>query len=311
MAAAEPRGVTLASPSSLCELARAWGGDIDVAAERSQVVRIVAPRDARQDDDLVLLTSAKELERARAATGVILCTRELAPRLGRERRWVHACPLWVLAELLAPVQSARDAESWWYERAPTGVSFGPGARVDRRVRIGEGSAIGANAVVYAGVTLGSGVSIGANSVIGAPGFGWTSAPSGVVIRVPHLAGVIIEPDVAIGPLCTVDAGVLTPTLIGRGAKIDAHVHVGHNVHIGAGALIAAQVGFAGSTVLEAGVLVGGQAGFADHVHVGKGARVAAKSGVIGDVPAGETVAGFPAVRRSRWLRAMARLLRSS
>jgi len=57
------------------------------------------------------------------------------------------------------------------------------------------------------------------------------------------------------------------------------------------------------------VLVGGQAGFADHVTVGDGARVAAKSGVIGDVPAGATVAGYPAVPRTRWLRALARLYR--
>jgi UDP-3-O-[3-hydroxymyristoyl] glucosamine N-acyltransferase len=114
--------------------------------------------------------------------------------------------------------------------------------------------------------------------------------------------------VELGALCTVDAGTLGPTRIRRGAKLDAHVHVGHNVEIGPGCLIAAQAGFAGSTRLGAGVLVGGQAGFADHVSVGDGARVAAKSGVIGDVPARQTVAGFPAVPRIRWLRAMARLM---
>jgi UDP-3-O-[3-hydroxymyristoyl] glucosamine N-acyltransferase len=58
-----------------------------------------------------------------------------------------------------------------------------------------------------------------------------------------------------------------------------------------------------------GVLVGGQAGVADHVRVGDGARIAAKSGVIGDVPAGAIVAGYPAVARGRWLRAFAALYR--
>ena len=118
----------------------------------------------------------------------------------------------------------------------------------------------------------------------------------------------IEDDVEVGPLATIDAGTLRPTLICRGAKLDAQVHVGHNGIVGAGAIIAAQCGFAGSVEIGAGSLVGGQAGIADHARVGAGAKIAAKSGVIGDVEPGATVAGYPAVDRARWLRAMARAL---
>jgi UDP-3-O-[3-hydroxymyristoyl] glucosamine N-acyltransferase len=125
--------------------------------------------------------------------------------------------------------------------------------------------------------------------------------------VPQLGGVVIEDDVSIGPLCTVDAGTLGPTRVGRAAKLDAHVHVAHNVDVGEGCIVAAQSGFAGSVVLGKGTLVGGQVGIADHVVVGAGARIAAKSGVIGDVPPGAVVAGYPAVPRVRWLRALARL----
>ncbi len=124
---------------------------------------------------------------------------------------------------------------------------------------------------------------------------------------PQLGGVVIEDDVTIGPLCTIDAGTLSPTRIRRGAKLDAHVHVGHNAEIGEGSIVAAQCGFAGSVKIGRGVLVGGQVGIADHVTVGDGARIAAKSGVIGDVPPGATVAGYPAVPRMRWLRALAKL----
>jgi UDP-3-O-[3-hydroxymyristoyl] glucosamine N-acyltransferase len=122
--------------------------------------------------------------------------------------------------------------------------------------------------------------------------------------------VVIEDDVAIGPLCTIDAGTLAPTVIRRGAKLDAQVHIGHNCDIGEGCIIAAQAGLAGSVVLGRRVLVGGQAGIADHVRVGDGARIAAKSGVIGDVPAGGVVAGYPAQPRMRWLRALARSYRT-
>ena len=44
--------------------------------------------------------------------------------------------------------------------------------------------------------------------------------------------------------------------------------------------------------------------------IGDGARIAAKSGVIGDVAPGETVAGYPAVKRMKWLRGLARLYRA-
>jgi UDP-3-O-[3-hydroxymyristoyl] glucosamine N-acyltransferase len=128
---------------------------------------------------------------------------------------------------------------------------------------------------------------------------------------PQLGGVVIGDDVDIGPLCTVDAGTLGPTVIASGARLDAHVHVGHNVEIGQGTLVAAQSGFAGSVKVGAGVRVGGQAGFADHVRVGRGAKVAAKAGVIGDIRENSVVAGYPAIERGRWLRGVAHMLRSS
>lgn len=157
--------------------------------------------------------------------------------------------------------------------------------------------------------IGARVRIGHCTVIGRPGFGWATGPNGAVRAIPQLGGVVIEDDVIIGALCTIDAGTLGPTIVRRHAKIDAHVHVGHNGDIGEGAIIAAQSGFAGSVTLGRGVQVGGQVGIADHVTVGDGAKIAAKSGVIGDVPPGAIVAGYPAVPRGRWLRALARMYR--
>jgi UDP-3-O-[3-hydroxymyristoyl] glucosamine N-acyltransferase len=128
-----------------------------------------------------------------------------------------------------------------------------------------------------------------------------------VRRVPQLGGVVIDDDVTIGPLCTIDAGTLGATRIRQGAKLDAHVHVGHNVDIGRGVIVAAQCGFAGSVKVGDGVAIGGQVGIADHVVVGRFARIAGKSGVTRNVPEGAIVAGYPAVPRMRWLRALARL----
>jgi len=180
---------------------------------------------------------------------------------------------------------------------------------DVSAMVGPGCEIGLGVVLGPRVTLGSRVRIGPGAVIGHPGFGWAFGDGAATRAVPQLAGVVIESDVSIGPLSTVDAGTLAPTRIRRGAKLDAHVHVGHNSEVGEGAILAAQCGLAGSVRIGAGALIGGQVGIADHVVVGDGARIAAKSGVIGDVPPGATFAGYPAVPRPRWLRALARMYR--
>jgi UDP-3-O-[3-hydroxymyristoyl] glucosamine N-acyltransferase len=178
-------------------------------------------------------------------------------------------------------------------------------------RIGEGCDIGPGVQLLSRVRIGARVTIGPGAVIGAPGFGFAAGPDGKSRAIPHLGGVIIEDDVHIGALSTIAAGTMSPTIIRRGAKLDAQVHVGHNCEIGAGTFIAAQSGFAGSVSIGKGVLIGGQAGVADHVTIGDGAKIAAKSGVIGDVAPGATYAGYPAVERHRWLRGLAELYRQA
>lgn len=310
-------GITLPQPASLAELERRFGGSADPAARERSVRRVVAPAAAERDDDLVLVSSRRYLKEAGRAPGVKLCALELAAELEPGARWSHAHPLWALAGVLEPCvatpaagQRALGAVVQAGASVAEDAVVAEGAVIERGARVGSGCVIGANAVIYGGVTLGSRVVVGPCAVVGRPGFGWATGPDGSVRRVPQLGGVIVEDDAEIGPLCTVDAGTLTPTRLGRGVKLDAHVHVAHNVELGDGCWVAAQVGFAGSAVLGPGVLVGGQAGFADHVRVGGHARIAAKSGVVGDIAARAVVAGFPAVAKQRWLRAMARLLRA-
>jgi UDP-3-O-[3-hydroxymyristoyl] glucosamine N-acyltransferase len=119
---------------------------------------------------------------------------------------------------------------------------------------------------------------------------------------PHWAGVIVESDVWIGPQCQVSAGLLEPTFIGQGVRLDAQIQVGHNARIGAGSVMAGQSGLAGSVVLGARCLVGGKSAIAEHVVLGDGCQVAACSGVTRSWPAGTRLAGFPAIPHARWKR---------
>jgi UDP-3-O-[3-hydroxymyristoyl] glucosamine N-acyltransferase len=301
-------------PTTLAELAARHGGTVDEGAG-SFVVCGVAPLEAGTGSELCPLTSRRHLELALRSTSALLVATELAPLVPAGRRWVHDHASATLAALLGEIdeEPLRERSRHAFvdptaELAPD-VAVGPFAVLMEGVVVGAGSVIEPHAVIYPRVYIGARVVVGASAVIGRPGFGWALGPEGKVRRIPQLGGVIIEDDVEVGPLSTIDAGTLAPTILRRGTRLDAHVHVGHNAKLGPDVMVAAQSGFAGSVEVGAGARVGGQAGFADHVKVGRGAQVAAKSGVIGDVAAGSVVAGYPAVERARWLRGMALLLR--
>lgn len=284
-------GVVLLHPATLGQHVARHGGELRSDSDR-EVLRFV-PIDRAGSGDLTPLLARRFIGAATAAVArgaSLLVEAGLTsdPRVAEMEGWVHPYAAWAMVGVLE--------ESAAVPPLP--------------VELGESVTLGQHVVFGERVVVGNRVHVGSSSVIGGRGFGWTTDPHGRVVQVPHLGGVVIEDDVYVGSLCTIDAGVLTPTVLRRGVKIDAHVHVGHNCEIGAGTFIAAQSGLAGSVTVGRNVLVGGQVGIADHVAVGDGARIGAKSGVIGDVLPGATVAGYPAVARVRWLRALATLYRA-
>ena len=282
-------------------------------ALRDAKVTHVAPPEGASETCLAPVLRGEYLDAAKGSAGVLLVSSALAPKLPEGRRLVHPSPLFVIAALVDPIPQRDERARAFVEIGaivPASARIGPFAVIHAGAVVGEDARIGAHAVLHAGVVLGARVVIGDGAVVGRAGFGFAEH-AGQVVRVPHRGGVVVEDDVEIGALSTVDAGVLEPTVLGRGTKLDAHVHVGHNVRLGPGTFVAAQAGFAGSVRVGSGVRVGGQAGVADHVSIGDGARLAAKAGVIADVRPGETVAGYPAVLRTTWLRATATLLRLS
>jgi len=273
------------------DLVAAYGGV--VGAGSSQDLGRFSPVETAGEGDLAPLLAGRFVAKAEAAAArgaLFLIEESLAgdARVQRLGGWVHPYASWAMASILEERATVPAAPA----QLGAGVTIGPHASLGERVVIGER------------------VSIGASCSIGGEGFGWAHGANGAVKRLPHLGGVFIEDDVSIGPLCTIDAGVLSPTILRRGAHLDAQVHVAHNCEIGEGTFVAAQSGFAGSVKVGRGVLVGGQVGVADHVTIGDGARIAAKSGVIGDVAPGATVAGYPAVARGLWLRGLASMYRA-
>lgn len=177
--------------------------------------------------------------------------------------------------------------------------IGDGSEVHRTAVIGANVRIGADClimpgvVIYENTTIGDRVTIHANTVIGSDPFYYKKRPSGYDKMVPG-GSVVIEDDVEIGALCTIDRGVSADTRIGAGTKIDNHVQVGHDTLIGKHCLIASHVGISGAVVIEDGVTLWGQVGVPSKLTIGKSATVLGQSGLIGSLEGGKTYFGSPA-----------------
>jgi UDP-3-O-[3-hydroxymyristoyl] glucosamine N-acyltransferase len=217
----------------------------------------------------------------------------------------------------------------------------PTAVISPQARIGEGAhigpfcfvddavEIGARAVLHSFVTIYRGAQIGddffAHShvvvrefcrvghrvilqngvVIGGDGFGFARKADGSWYKMLQSGIAVIEDDVEVQAGACVDRATIGETRIGRGAKLDDLVLVGHSSSVGEDSLLCGQVGLAGSTHVGKRCILAGQVGAAGHLAIGDGAVLTAQSGIPSDVPAGATFSVYPAVENRRWLKCVA------
>jgi UDP-3-O-[3-hydroxymyristoyl] glucosamine N-acyltransferase len=159
--------------------------------------------------------------------------------------------------------------------------IGAGSVIGARVSIGRNCDLSANVTVYPGVRLGNRVIVHAGAVLGSDGFGYVrDQVTGRYEKFPQIGRLEIEDDVEIGANTTLDRGALDVTRIGRGAKIDNLVHIGHNCQIGEDVVIAAQTGLSGSITIEKNVVLGGQVGIGEHARIEEGAMLGGQGGVL-------------------------------
>jgi UDP-3-O-[3-hydroxymyristoyl] glucosamine N-acyltransferase len=184
----------------------------------------------------------------------------------------------------------------WSEAKPVigeGSDVHPSVVLGADVTIGKDCVIMPGVVIYEHTTIGDRVIIHANTVIGADSFYYKKRAGGYE-KMAVGGSVVLEDDVEIGALCTIDRGVSADTRIGAGTKIDNHVQVGHDTLIGRHCLIAAHVGIAGCCVIQDNVTLWGQVGIPSKLTIGAGAVVLGQSGLISDLEGGKTYFGSPA-----------------
>ncbi len=191
--------------------------------------------------------------------------------------------------------------------------IGAGAVISADVHIGRECGIYPNVTIYPGAHLGDRVIVHAGAVLGSDGFGYVRDPaSGHNEKFPQVGRLEIGDDVEIGANSTIDRGALEVTRIGRGAKIDNLVHIGHNCQIGEDVVIAAQTGLSGSIVIEKNVVLGGQVGIGEHARLEEGVMLGGQGGVLPNkVLRGKGVAfwGTPARPVREYLKQLAALAR--
>lgn len=187
-----------------------------------------------------------------------------------------------------------------------GTIIQPGAFIGNNVVIGKNCLIYSNVIIYDGSIIGDNVIIHAGTVLGADAFYYKNRPSGYDKLISG-GSVIIENDVEIGALCTIDKGVSGDTTIKEGTKIDNQVQVGHDTVIGKKCLIASQTGIAGCVVIEDEVTLWGQVGIISGITIGAKSVILAQSGVNKSLPGNQRYFGSPAENFRKKYRELATL----
>lgn len=281
-------------PTSAAAVAAQLGASL-VGPDRA--ILGLAPLDSAGPDDLAFLDAGSPggagVHLARAAipdATTIVVPDPLAALVTLLRGWFPDEPS---PEISPP--SERFPDAFVHPSAHIGdATIHPGCVVGAECVIGDGSLIFPNVVLYPRTRIGQRCRVHAGSVLGADGFRYHPTATGL-LRVPHLAGVVLGDDVELGPACTIDRGFLEDTVLGDGCRLDAQVHVGHNVTLGRYVIIAAQTGISGSVRIGDGAVLGGQVGVADHADIGARVKIGAQSGIHGTLPPDTAWLGTPAL----------------
>lgn len=177
--------------------------------------------------------------------------------------------------------------------------IGSHAHIEPGVVIGPGVIIGDHARIYAGAVIkhaiiGDHVIINEKAVVGANGFTMANDPNGDKIRICSLGKVRIGNHVEIGAHDNISRGSGNDTVIEDHVKIDALVHIGHDVHLYKNVEITAGAVIGGFVQAQEGAYVGINAVVRNRITLGKGCFIGMGATVTKSVSEGLTVVGNPA-----------------
>jgi UDP-3-O-[3-hydroxymyristoyl] glucosamine N-acyltransferase len=271
-------------------------------------VRNIASIDKASGDDLAFCWYVGEKGVSyisHSNAGVILCKKEMRSQVhpNNSRQML----IFTDNPRLAFVRTTREITR--HEQlvgiSPTAViseksKIGSGCYIGHFAVIGENCSVGDNTVIYDRVSLVQNCRIGDNCTIqsgaslGSDGFAFERYEGGELEKFPHSGYVKIGNNVEIYANCSVARGSLSDTSIADGTKLDALVHIAHNVVIGKNCELTAGTIVGGSTSIGDTSWTGLNSTLKNGIKLGRNVIVASGASVIHDVPDGDIVAGVPA-----------------
>jgi UDP-3-O-[3-hydroxymyristoyl] glucosamine N-acyltransferase len=311
------------------ELASRLGGAL-LHCPPDRLISEVMPLEEAGPHAISFLANPKYAAKAQASQAGLILVQPKA-ELGERATLIVENPYWAFAQAIACLHP--EPEPAWAEQAihPTSriaasVKIAPGVSIGARSRIAgncvlhpgvhlgddcdlaEGCELFPGVVLYRRTKLGRNVRIHANSVLGSDGYGYVLV-DGRHQKVPQVGWVEVGDEAEIGACVCVDRGVLGPTRIGAGTKVDNQCQIAHNVQIGEHCLIVSQSGISGSTKIGDYVTLAGKVGVVGHIEIGARSIVGGNSVVAKSLPEGSFVTGYPARPHKEWMEAQAALNR--
>ncbi|RZJ35040.1 MAG: UDP-3-O-(3-hydroxymyristoyl)glucosamine N-acyltransferase [Flavobacterium sp.] len=269
-------------------IATEFRGDADFPVTGMNEIHVVEP------GDIVFVDHPKYYDKAlQSAATIVLINKEVDCPTGKALL-ISDDPFRDFNKLTQHFRPFRESNASISPSAVIGEGtvIQPNSFIGNHVSIGKNCLIHSNVAIYDHTIIGDNVIIHAGTVLGADAFYYKKRESGFDQLVSG-GRVVIEDNVGIGALCTIDKGVTGDTRIGQGTKIDNQVHVGHDTVIGKKCLIASQTGIAGCVIIEDEVTLWGQVGTTSGITIGTGAVVLGQTGVTKSVPGGKTYFGTP------------------
>ena len=280
------------SPQKLADLARLTSSRI--IGDEDKLVLGINEIHKVEEGDITFVDHPKYYDKAlQSAATFIIINKDVKIPEGKALLF-HEDPFSVYVSIVKHFRPFQPSSTYISPTAAIGKDtvIQPGAFIGNHVKIGSNCIIHSNVSIYDHTEIGNNVVIHSNSVLGADAFYFKRRPDHYD-KMLSCGRVIIHDNVEIGACCTIDKGVSSDTIVGKGTKLDNQVHVGHDTVIGKNCLFAAQVGIAGVVTIEDDVILWGQVGVQKDLTIGKGAVVLGQSGIPKSLEGGKTYFGSP------------------
>lgn len=322
-----PRTPVNAKTFKLSELARLIGAELRAPRDAADLdIRGVATLDQAGPDQLTFLTNPRFASKAATTrAAAIIVAAPLAevdkPQLvssnpyaamakASQRFYERRHTFSGQSELAYVHPSAEVDESatlYPFAFVDQGAKVGPGCVLYPHSYVGIDAVLGARCVLYPAAVvmetckLASDVVVHGGAVLGADGFGYAPTREGIE-KIPQIGGLVVGEACEIGSTSSVNRGAFEDTTLGKGVKLDSHVHIAHGVGVGDFSMVCGLAGIAGSAKVGKRYIGAGQSGVAPGVEAGDNVTLGAQSGLIVSVSEKGEYLGFPAVPAAEWRR---------